>query len=69
MMIGMAIKDKQISITRYVKLQYKIGQFTDTANFSVLPGVSQNDIILGLPWMKRINPSIPNWQHRRHVCH
>ena len=62
MMIGMAIKDKQISITRYVKLQYKIGQFTDTANFSVLPGVSQNDIILGLPWMKRINPSIPNWQ-------
>lgn len=59
--VGMAVEGNKIQITKYVELPYKIGQFSNKIKLAVLPAISQFDIILGLPWIRKINPLVPNW--------
>ena len=50
----------KISLNKVVDLKYKIGNFNDTYEFIVFPNLIY-DIILGLDWLQRHNPMIPDW--------
>jgi transposase InsO family protein len=59
--LSMAVEGEPYMITEYTELQYKMGQYSGKAAFSILPNLTNQDVILGMPWMKKVNPSIPNW--------
>ena len=58
----MATAGNEIELTHYCELPYTIGQFTDKVQLVILPSITNFDVILGLPWMRKVNPLIPNWQ-------
>ena len=53
-------KSKKIVLDSFVNLDFKIGNFNDSYNFRVFPNL-RADIILGLDWMVKRNPLIPDW--------
>ena len=59
--IGQATTGTNRTVTHYVELPYKLGQFTSKIRLAILPDITQFQVILGLPWMKSVNPLIPNW--------
>ena len=61
--VGMATAGNEFELTHYCELPYKIGQFTDKVQLAILPSITNFDVILGLPWMRKVNPLIPNWQN------
>lgn len=47
-------------ITHFARLTLTVGDITEKTDF-LITNIGPEDIILGLPWLKRVNPSI-NWE-------
>lgn len=47
-------------ITNYVEVNLRVGGHEEQTRFSVT-GIGEDDLILGLPWLRRHNPSL-NWR-------
>ena len=50
-------KNKAGSITHYARLKLKVGQTEETTEF-LITDLGPEKLILGLPWLKRVNPQI-----------
>ena len=50
-------KNKAGHITHYVRLKLKVGQLEEITEFLVTD-LGPEKVILGLPWLKRVNPQI-----------
>ena len=50
-------KNKAGSITHYARLKLKVGQTKETTEF-LITDLGPEKLILGLPWLKRVNPQI-----------
>ena len=53
-------KNKAGGITHFARLQLTVGSHTEKAEFLVTD-LGPEDVILGLPWLKRVNPTV-NWE-------
>ena len=50
-------KNKAGSLTHYARLTLKIGDHEETSDF-LITDIGPEDVILGLPWLKKMNPVI-----------
>ena len=53
-------QNKAGSLTHYARLQLTVGAHTEITEFLVT-NLGPEDVVLGLPWLKRVNPTI-DWE-------
>ena len=57
--VHMANKGTEVIDSTAYNMPYKIGDYQAKGNFDLIP-LAYHDVILGIPWLRKVNPQI-NW--------